>query len=370
MRSSHASRDCGRRACRRSPRVSSHRGSGCSRSSRRRARGNDRAGPAGNYPHQRAARPLLLLLLYRRAVRRGMRRRATDAPIVASVTDADPSSPPSPATLLLESGRSSNTSERGGALRRGSASPEANRRPPRCGRSGPRSSLVRWSNVALAGRHRRRLESRRCWSRASSRDCSRGPPSRSLAASPGCSGRPTSRVFSVLFGRWEVAAPRPPSPSVEPDAGITLVLLLLVYPLLLVGPGSSATNPLTVAASVRGLLAAVGHGARVSARYGTFWAIVPLGACALTLAIVPVESAAPARARCLGRQGCSSCASSRSAESGAACFDASRSSGGRSARIRPHLRPGPGAQHRRAARGHRLLDPEARGSISSTARNA
>jgi hypothetical protein len=45
---------------------------------------------------------LLLLLLYRRAVRRGMRRRATDAPIVASVTDTDPLSPPSPATLLLE----------------------------------------------------------------------------------------------------------------------------------------------------------------------------------------------------------------------------------------------------------------------------
>ena len=50
---------------------------------------------------------------------------------------------------------------------------------------------------------------------------------------------------------------------------------------------------LTIAASyvACSLLWAMALG--VSARYGTFWAIVPLGACMLTLAIVPVEPAAP-----------------------------------------------------------------------------
>ena len=57
---------------------------------------------------------LLLLLLYRRAVRRGMRRRATDVPTVASAAGTDSLSPPSPATLLLET--DARPTHRGGEL--------------------------------------------------------------------------------------------------------------------------------------------------------------------------------------------------------------------------------------------------------------
>ena len=90
---------------------------------------------------------LLLLLLYRPAVRRAMRRRATDAPTVASVAGTDSLSPPSPATLLLE--MDARPTHRGGEqVRREVASVAPKRRPG--GGSGARAlsgHCVRWCGV-------------------------------------------------------------------------------------------------------------------------------------------------------------------------------------------------------------------------------
>jgi hypothetical protein len=329
---------------------------------------------------------LLLLLLYRRAVLRGMRLRGTDSRTVASVADTDSLSPTtSPATLSLA------TDAR--RMRRGGEElyEEARRRQTRMAARHALAGAVYgagWFAGAI-------------WLLPD--EMTPAGVAALLIASlfPGLLAWTTVKepgrfawliwlayfaAFSVLLGQWEVAAPRPPSPFVQPDAGTTLAFLFLVYPLLLLarslgavgllvlafvgvllfgyglvialiilglGGGGAFRDPalmtdlyfrflslsgklggdegtfklvlllaslaffvvpgvlgvrwlgrryrarklsdqsLAIAASyvACSLLWATALG--LSARYGTFWAIVPLGACALTLAILAVQPAFP-----------------------------------------------------------------------------
>ena len=325
---------------------------------------------------------LLLLLLYRRAVRRGMRRRATDGQTVASVVEGDPLSPPSPAMLAVATA----TPRTPGGTK---LYEEARRR---------QTWMV--ARHALAG-----AVYGAAWFVGAMWLLPDEMTTAGVAALLIASLFPGLLVWTivrepgpfvwllwaaffailfVLIGPMEVAAPRPPSLFLQPDAGTTLALLLLVSPLLLMvrslgavgllvlafvgillfgygsviavlvmalGGGGAFRNPtlihdlhlgllslswgfgvdertftlilllcslalfiipavlgvrwlgrryqartlsdqsLTIAASyvAYSLLWSMALG--VSARYGTLWAIVPLGACALTLAIVPAEPA-------------------------------------------------------------------------------
>lgn len=330
---------------------------------------------------------LLLLLLYRRAVLRGMQLRGTDSRTAPSVADTDPLSPTtSPATLSLAADA--------GRTRRGGEElyEEARRRQTRMAARHALAGAVygaAWFTGAM-------------WLLPD--EMTPGGVAVLVIASlfPGLlawtSVKEPGRFawliwvayfagFSVLLGQGEVAAPRPPSPFVQPDVGTTVALLFLVYPLLLLARSLGAVGLLVLAFVgvllfgyglvialiilglggggafrdpalmtdlyfrllylsseiggdegafklilllgsltlfvVPGVLGVRWLGRRyrarrlsdqslaigasyvacsllwatalgVSARYGTFWTIVPLGACALTLAILAVEPPSPA----------------------------------------------------------------------------